>query len=72
MAIQKFSTVILGILCPTCVSNIEAVLVGVDGVRSSTVDLTRGACDTLYDDDRVTEERILREVESIGYAVARE
>lgn len=53
--------------CPSCVSKIETMLTGTEGVRDATVHFNTGRIEVEYDPDAVTEDDLTRVVQQAGY-----
>ncbi|MFB6286999.1 MAG: heavy-metal-associated domain-containing protein [Candidatus Bipolaricaulia bacterium] len=53
--------------CPSCVSKIEKMLTGTEGVRDATVHFNTGRIEVEYDADAVTEDDLTRVVQRAGY-----
>jgi copper chaperone len=53
--------------CPTCVSKIEKMLTGTEGVRDATVHFNTGRIEVDHDSDAVTETDLVEVVQRAGY-----
>ncbi|MDD5560227.1 MAG: heavy metal translocating P-type ATPase [Candidatus Methylomirabilis sp.] len=56
--------------CASCVATIEAALSKLDGIKNAAVNFATQAATISYDPERVTIDRIVREVQNLGYGVA--
>ncbi len=69
MAIQKVNFSIDGLSCKTCATHIANVLSLIRGVTHATVDPSSLECRSFYNDDHVSEKKLIREISSLGYRV---
>ena len=66
---KKTSIGITGMSCATCANTIEKRLSGTDGVSGINVNLALEKASVEYDDDKISESDINKEIESLGYGV---
>ena len=72
MAIQQLVMNIDGMHCEKCAEGIRRVTEGVEGVRSAHVSYSAKKLQGEYDDERLSPERIIKQVELLGYKVPEE
>lgn len=53
--------------CPSCVSKIETMLTGTEGVRDATVHFNTGRIEVEHDANAVTETDLVEVVQQAGY-----
>jgi len=58
---------VTGMYCNACETKIRQALKKTDGVRSATVSLSNGSATVIYDDAKVTPDRIVKVIETQGY-----
>ena len=66
---RKTSIGITGMSCATCANTIEKRLSGTEGVCGINVNLALEKASVEYDDDKITENDINKEIENLGYGV---
>jgi Cu+-exporting ATPase len=67
MSIVKKKLMIEGMHCSSCAMNIDFDLEDIDGVISAKTRYAKGECEVEYDDQKVTMEEIMRQIEKTGY-----
>lgn len=58
---------VTGMYCNACETKVRQALKKTDGVRSATVSLSSGSAMVIYDDAKVTPDRIIRVIETQGF-----
>jgi Cu+-exporting ATPase len=58
---------VTGMYCDACQTKIQQALKKTDGVKSAAVSLDRGTATVIYDDAKVTPDRIVQIIEKEGY-----
>ena len=66
---RKTSIGITGMSCATCANTIEKRLSGTDGVSDINVNLALEKASVEYDDDKISESDINKEIQNLGYGV---
>lgn len=69
MAKQKVRFSVEGLYCKHCADHLTRVVSLIKGVSRATVDFGTKQLESHFDDDHVSEQKLLREVVSLGYQV---
>ncbi len=64
---KKFTAVIDGVECDTCIGNIHEIVGMLDGVHKFHVDIRDARCTAEYDPTQISKRTIQEEIESVGY-----
>jgi len=61
---------ILDLECPSCVMRLEMIEDNLDGVLSVAASFHKQQMEVEYDESRISEEKIVGEIERLGYHIA--
>ena len=71
MEIKTLVLPVGGMSCASCVSHIEKSLLKLEGVESASANLALGNVNIKFQENRVSEEMIIRRIEEAGYSAGR-
>ncbi len=60
-----------GMSCGMCAKGVEATLARLEGVKSAEVSYDKGSATIVYDDEKVTEEKLKETIKKSGYKAER-
>lgn len=67
---QTVKLKIRGMHCPSCVMNINGVLEDLEGVMSADTNFAKSDVLVKFDSEKLPKEKILSEIENLGYKAA--
>lgn len=65
---KKIQLKIDGMHCTSCAMNIDGELEDTDGVKSSTTNYAKQQTEVEFDEKKLTEEKVIAIIKSVGYS----
>ncbi|MFS8159732.1 MAG: heavy-metal-associated domain-containing protein [Candidatus Roizmanbacteria bacterium] len=64
---KKITLKVNGMHCASCALSIDFDLEDLEGVQKVKTNYAPGTCDVEYDDEKISVETILKQIEGVGY-----